>query len=101
MNNTEYKTILDINLGIADDMLIYSQFGFQKIICITKLLNQVSELISSKFRAERKKVPKPLLEIQFIEKDNDLQEASRVIRQQIVDCVLVDHVIAPEEDTVL
>ena len=80
MNNSEHKTVLDINLGVADDMLLYSQFGFQKLICVTKVLNQVSELISTKYKAERKNVPKPLLEIQFIEKESDLVDAAKVIR---------------------
>ena len=58
-----------MNLGVADDLLVYSQFGFQKLLCVTNVLNQVSELVSTKYSADKRSIPKPLLEIVYIETD--------------------------------
>ena len=100
-NSSDSKTILDINLGAADDLLLYSQFGFQKLLCVTGVLNQVSELITTKYQADKRNTPKPLLEIVFIGSKEDMEDAVDTIKSQKIDSVLVNIVKPPEEDEIL
>lgn len=100
-NMNEQKTVVDINLGVSDDLLIYSQFGFKKLICVTDTISQVSELINTKYKSTNKNVPKPLLEIIYTESMSDIHKIETSIRSQPIDCVLVNIVNIPEEQPIL